>query len=200
MDFRLTYEGPLRGNGSADHKHEIRKVFHKQLKRLWEIYPSLVQWNDDTILQHPGLKRRSDVLGDSYARCGYRFVPLACDPQDQNRPHDLPPLVSLDVLFLRSGPPGGILKSADIDNRLKTLFDALRMPTHLQELGQYTTPAEGEDPFFVLMEDDRLVSNVSVVTDMLLEPTQGAELYDKNDARLIVAISVRSVHGVVPLP
>ncbi len=200
MNFRLTYEGPLMGNGSADHKHQIRRVFHKQLKRLWEIYPPLAEWNRSDILQHPALKRRSDVLGDNYTRCGYRFVPIACDPNDPNRPYDPPPIVSLDVLFLRSGPPGGLLKGADIDNRLKTLFDALRMPASSQELGKYIAPEDGENPFYVLMDDDRLVGNVSVATDMLLEPTPGAVPHDKTDARLIVSVSIRSPHGVVPLP
>jgi hypothetical protein len=45
MRFRLTYEGPLRptqgeprenqGNPLAEHKHEIRRYFHGQLKQLW---------------------------------------------------------------------------------------------------------------------------------------------------------------------
>lgn len=44
MDFRLTYEGPLQHDGGADHKHEIRKVFYEQLKRLWEIQPIIKHW------------------------------------------------------------------------------------------------------------------------------------------------------------
>ena len=46
MKFRLTYEGELRAtqrdptpdqtNPLARHKHMVRRVFHKQLKHLWE--------------------------------------------------------------------------------------------------------------------------------------------------------------------
>jgi hypothetical protein len=46
MRFRLTYEGELKASGKdpengqfnklAEHKQTIRKVFHGQLKRLWE--------------------------------------------------------------------------------------------------------------------------------------------------------------------
>jgi hypothetical protein len=40
MRFHLTYEGSLHGSSTksprARHKQEIRKVFHRQLKRLWE--------------------------------------------------------------------------------------------------------------------------------------------------------------------
>jgi hypothetical protein len=43
MHFHLTYEGVLygasRNQTRATHKHEVRKVFHEQLKRLWEISP-----------------------------------------------------------------------------------------------------------------------------------------------------------------
>lgn len=51
MQFRLTYEGlllatqrdPLTGQQDrrADHKHDIRKIFHQQMKLLWEITPLL---------------------------------------------------------------------------------------------------------------------------------------------------------------
>ena len=39
MEFRLTYEGTLLGasknNTRAKHKHEIRKIFHKQLREAF---------------------------------------------------------------------------------------------------------------------------------------------------------------------
>jgi hypothetical protein len=60
-------------------------------------------------------------------------------------------ICKLEVLMLRHGNPGGVLY--DIDNRLKTLFDALRIPTGPQELGAGTSkgvqsPDSGEDPFY----------------------------------------------------
>jgi hypothetical protein len=40
MEFHLTYEGLLMGSGRddprPDHKHKLRRDFHKQLKRLWD--------------------------------------------------------------------------------------------------------------------------------------------------------------------
>jgi hypothetical protein len=46
----------------------------------------------------------------------------------------------------------------DVDNRLKTIFDALRMAKGPNELGGGTTqgmqrPTSDEDPFFVVMND-----------------------------------------------
>ncbi len=52
-----------------------------------------------------------------------------------------------------------------MDNRIKTLFDGLKMPREAQDLGPYLTPAVGEDPFYCLVEDDRLITSVSVETD-----------------------------------
>jgi hypothetical protein len=126
-------------------------------------------------------------IADKYKRCGYRFVPLATSTTP-----NLTILVGVEILFLRQGEPGTLMKSGDIDGRLKTLFDALRMPSSQGELGGYDTPSDGEDPFFVLMEDDKLLSHVSVETDTLLQPTPTANAEIKpNDARLVITVSVR---------
>jgi hypothetical protein len=37
-------------------------------------------------------------------------------------------------------------------------------------MGDDKTPDEGEDPFYYLLEDDKLISRVAVATDMLLDP------------------------------
>jgi hypothetical protein len=187
MEFRLTYEGLLlgsnsKGNTRADHKHEIRKVFHGQLKRLWEITAHL----KIPVVEkgHAGVVRalsRSQMLADQYTRCGYQFVPLVTE--------ELSLLCSIEILFLRPDPPGTLIRSGDIDNRIKTLLDALRLPGSQQELGKYKTPEPGELPFFCLLEDDKLVTRISVETDMLLEPI--GENIDDNDARLIITVRLR---------
>ena len=61
-------------------------------------------------------------------------------------------ICKLDILMLRKGPPGKTLY--DIDNRLKTIFDALRMAQNSQELGHSTSagkqePESEERPFYV---------------------------------------------------
>jgi hypothetical protein len=58
----------------------------------------------------------------------------------------------LDILFLRRDMPGVPLihSGGDIDNRLKTLFDALKIPESCAEIENYTKEAD-EDPFFVLL-------------------------------------------------
>ncbi len=166
----------------AKHKHDIRKVFHKQLKAFWRHNRALAdsQSRDDAT---GGLIAYSEGLAREFSRSGYRFAPLATD--------ELGLFCGLDILFLRPDAPGTLIKSGDIDNRLKTLFDALRMPTGSHEIGSKDGPNHDEDPFFVLMEDDRLISKLSLETDMLLQPT-GSEP-NPNDCRLVITVTLRPV-------
>lgn len=197
MRFRLTYDGKLMARGGgADHKHEIRRVFHQQLKRQWELNPYLVHWaksgteGNEFGNKDPQFKNMShvDYLAHSFRKGNFRFVPLATEQWNV--------IVSLDILFLRTGKPGAILRSADLDGRLKTLIDALRIPGQIQELGKYEHPDTGEDPFYCLMEDDSLVGNVSITTDTLLQPTPKSHgFHDTHDARIVVAVSIRGYAG-----
>jgi hypothetical protein len=188
MQFHLTYEGVLMGASRDDprvqHKHNLRRVFHRQLKALWD-----GTWLRD--MKHgsyvsapqiaPDLPMR-DGLAKRYTRGNYRFVPLVRE--------ELALLCSLEILFLPPDLPGNLIKSADLDSRLKTLFDALTIPTDATKL---ETPKIDEDPFYCLLEDDKLISHVSVETDRLLEPTRDdlSKNEAKNDARLVIDVKVR---------
>ena len=82
-------------------------------------------------------------FADRYARCGYRFMPLISDWFFTGIP------CSLDILFLRRDGPGSLVKhGGDIDNRLKVLFDALRMPDTCDEVCG-DSPGPDEDPFYI---------------------------------------------------
>ena len=118
-----------------------------------------------------------DRVLQQFARFGYRFFRLA--------PTSMSLLCKIEILFLRPDPPGGLVKSADLDNRLKTLFDALRLPHNDAELGGHEV-GEDEDPFFCLLEDDKLIDHVRVETDMLLQPTQ-----DRNDCKLVITVELQ---------
>jgi hypothetical protein len=166
MEFRLLFEGRLPSNGSAFEKHAIRKSFHPQLRELWNTNPNL----RSLAMQHPdaGPGPTPDeekfacgiaAIGRNWNRAGYNLVPLVT-PEMMLR-------CSLDVVLLRPENQLGILKNGDIDNKLKTLFDALRMPESAAETGG-ENPSRDEDPLFVLLQDDKLISEVKVTTDRLL--------------------------------
>jgi hypothetical protein len=178
MEFRLTYEGPLRHGAKPDEKHAIRKRFHRQLARLWEVHPYLRHYA--MFNSPPGMR---ELVAQKYIDPPYRFLPLA-----RARNHAL---VALDVLFLRTGEPGQLMKSADLDNRIKALVDSLRMPTGPSEWGKHM-PEAGEDPFCCLLEDDKLVSALSVTTDTLLDPTIHATNghHDTHDCRVVISVNL----------
>jgi hypothetical protein len=184
VKFHLTYQGELKHNSAAgaDHVQEIRKQFHPQLCKLWNSHPLLLQWPHPQLNSQHHPQRMRDFLAHEFERLGYHFVPLAMTRYNA--------LVSLEILFLRAGVPGTILRSADLDGRLKTLLDGLRMPTQKQEFGSYDKPAEGEDPFYCLMEDDKLVSNLSIKTDALLQPTAADGRLHTHDARVVIGVHV----------
>ena len=202
MKFRLIYQGQLlsdkKGGGFLDarakHKHEIRKTIHPQLKRLWEISPSLFLEPEPSIRPgtvewgKPKYDQTAVGLSENYDRCGYKFVPLI------NRGNHS--ICSVDVLYLRSAAPGSLFSSGDIDNRLKTLFDGLTMPRDRSQLGGYNEPCDNEKPFFVLLEDDSLITRASVENDTLLQPIDG--ILDDNAARVIISVST-GVTQVTPM-
>ncbi|ANL66345.1 hypothetical protein AMC82_CH02711 [Rhizobium phaseoli] len=117
MRFRLFYEGDLLSSGNNSkrpaHKHDIRRAFHKQLQELWRVDGNLNDWvdraDDNAVPKFQG-------IADRYSKWGYRWVPLV---NDANFTH-----CSIDILMLRPGRVGGLIVETDIDNRLKTLFNA----------------------------------------------------------------------------
>ena len=151
MEFTLYYQGTLKANGTPTDKHNIRKVFHKQLKELWNQIP---------------LKYCHDLKRDLEKEInGIKFIPLVSD--------DTALTTELDITLLRPGKPGSIIMDGgDIDNRLKTLFDALRVPQTANEIPKGYEPEGEEKPFYCLLEDDSLIEKVSIKTDKLLEKTE----------------------------
>ncbi len=194
MQFRLTYEGLLLAtqrdpeNGQrdkrADHKHDIRQAFHGQLKRLWEIVPHLREGGGSgpsaLVMGETPLARDVTSVSERHNLYGWNFVPLVTQ--------ELNLLCGLDILFLRPDRPGVVLRSGDIDNRLKTLFDALRIPEANES---YHARGHGPDeqPFFCLLEDDKLITKVSVETDQLLQFVTPRR--DMNEVRLVITVTIR---------
>jgi hypothetical protein len=188
MDFRLIYQGPLlattAGNTRRDNKHHIRKQLHKQLAELWKVQPPLKGFSNNKILGTvlpSGEKKwfsRLVNLADKHTVGPFRFAPLI------NKSFGL--ACRLEILFLRRESPGEIIKhGGDLDNRIKTLFDALAIPKVLVD----EQPEKEEDPFFCLLEDDALVIEVNVTTDRLLIPIDRSTPEGReNDVYLIIRV------------
>lgn len=102
----------------------------------------------------------------------FTFVPLVSAEMNV--------IAELSITILGPEAPGSLLtQGGDLDNRIKTLLDALTMPQHANALAVDTVPGEDELPFFYsLLEDDNLVTAVSVRTEQLLEPTDDESLVE----------------------
>jgi hypothetical protein len=209
VEFHLLYSGPLHSAGDRQEKHTIRKVFHSQLRQLWWTHPNLKEravhrgalarakeisddpryateipadFSDDEAFQ----KGLND-FGDNWNRNGFSFLPLVTEA--------LCLRCSLDILFLRREEKNYILQGGDIDGRLKTLFDSLRMIGEGHELPPGAAPEPDETPFFCLLEDDKLISEVHVKTGPLLM-LPGTKIVGKHDVYLQIAVRLNATQRV----
>ncbi|MBR1215935.1 hypothetical protein [Bradyrhizobium sp. JYMT SZCCT0180] len=207
LEFRLTYEGPLLSDSKrsesvrktrADNKQEIRQAFHKQLKRLWEVNPFLAA--SGRAIPIPGVKTvifgrlpySIEEIAYEFREHGYRFVPLAT--------HKLGVFCSVNVLLMRPNALGGVItNTGDIDNGFKVIFDALSKPRTASQLGKYQVPREGEDPFFCLLEDDKLITKATVESDLMLQPLkdrvtcEDKDFLNPTDARVLVTVKLAPI-------
>ena len=157
MEFRLAYQGKLKGNGDATEKHRIRQALHPQLAALWKQKPL----TDYSSFLPGGKNQNSSPF--IHPLNAFTFVPLVVAATDL--------IAEIDIIFLRPEAPGTLVSSGgDIDNRIKTLLDALRMPHNIDELPTNAVPSDEEAPFFCLLEDDSLITHIAVTTDRLLLP------------------------------
>ena len=175
MEFRLIYQGLLPSTGNKSRPEEaqaIRQAFHPQLRRLWsvkhglqelaaakgqsaaakdkEFYDSLnLSWSETGIV----------AIGKQWNKGGFNFVPLVT-PGVTVR-------CALDILLLRAEEKKYIFHRGDIDGQLATLFDALSMPQHAEQIFPEQIKPD-ENPMFCLLQNDNLISEVRVVSDELL--------------------------------
>jgi hypothetical protein len=173
MKLALHYRGPLKSNGDAGHKHQIRMAFHEQLQTLWD-QPWMAHFR-----QFVAPRVSSGDFSFLRTVGNARFAALVTEEAHA--------VAELRVLMLRPGPVGGLLHhGGDIDNRLKTLFDALSVPPHENQL---PTGVALPSPMFCLLEDDRLVSLIEVRTEQLLEPV------DVSHVDLTISVRTRTLAG-----
>lgn len=194
LEFHLLYSGPLHVNGDRGEKHAIRKVLHAQLYRLW-----LTDTNLRALSEHRGRMAYAHEVGGNvdvpelsdddaikkgmlsgaknWNRCGFNFLPLVTK--------EFCLRCALEILFLRAEERNYVLQGGDIDGRIKTLFDGLRMIQEGNELPP-REKAESEEPFCCLLENDDLISEVRVNTGMLLGLPN--KPFDKSDVYLQITV------------
>ena len=197
MKFTLVYDGPLPPNGSPTEKWNIRKYFSPQLEELWQLHPSLqdaarrrfvsgdrpfqiadIHHFADDRRRFTQLRRDGDIdLCELIDRKGRKFWPLVRET------HALK--CNLGITFMRKEDAGRVYQGGDLDNRLKTLFDALAVPP----LDQVVNDASISDPVYCLLEDDALIMGIDVKTHRLLARPN----LDSSNVVVIIDVDVRVV-------
>ena len=207
MNFTLTYDGDLPASANkpkATHVSRIRDVFHDQLADLWDSHIVLRQLARTA--------RTHNIVGGGFFGGGpviysAETLPDYSDPIPPLQPGQTDfcasikvpnsasyiPLIrkslnlacSVDILFLRHEDPGALVfNGGDIDGRIKTLFDALRMPSEQEErVGGPPTA----DPLYCLLQSDTLISDLSVKTGRLL----GEKTKKPHHVRLTIDVAVK---------
>ena len=112
---------------------------------------------------------------ETIERGGWKFQPLIREK--------LALRGGLKINFLRKEAPGKIYQGGDLDNRIKTLLDALQVPNH----DQVIKGAPDALTHYCLFEDDGLLAGLNIETNRLLSRPGASE----HEVRLIIEVDVR---------
>jgi hypothetical protein len=176
--FSLTYDGPLLSasekNTRVRHKNEIRAYLYGQLLPL-SMLLDFGRFGMD----------QSKVASEYHDHHGIHFYPIVSRVLEAS--------CSLTIKLMRSERPGDIVHGGDLDNRLKTLLDALRMPTNdsevIPEVYSETAMRGSTSPMIIcLLEDDSLVTDLNISTVRSFHFTKPP---DQHEVRLIIDVELR---------
>jgi len=209
MYFILHYQGPLKSNGDAKHKNQIREYFHPQLSELWS-QPQICSNRDRAFKNEQSISEKSKHLDTEITENsqinelkksqnkieqhiesamfpsllkdveGKYFVPLVCKKLDL--------VAELNITMLRTDAPGNIIsQGGDIDNRIKTLLDALSVPD-TNQVKKFKEDCTILNPVNCLLEDDSLITKLSISTSRLLNRFE-----NNSDVILLIGVTTQRV-------
>lgn len=150
MEFCLHYYGKLKSRDNAAGKHAIRQALHEQVKSLC----TLEQFSHTFEGDHKGTRKANEKpmfveFGDK------RYWFLISE--------DLATVVDINITILVPHEVGRIVQNGgDIDNRVKTLFDALRIPSVTSEIPSSDSFNYSDGGMYCLLQDDKLINRVSI--------------------------------------
>jgi hypothetical protein len=179
MKLTLTFDGDIPSVGNAKSLPSpgklaaiwaMRDAFHAQLEHLWETH-HLLQGRGS-----PQARAAATRLNTPILLHGRQFVALVRN--------DMPLKCELEVRMLVNHSPGSLItKAGDLDNRIKGVIDALRMPGSPDELRKRNSQP---NIYACLMQDDAVITGLKVSVERYLGcPSQSAQW-----ARLTIAVTI----------
>lgn len=179
--FTLMYDGPLLASGNdppvrSESKLKniwaIRDRLEPQLERVYETSP-VFRGAGASATRAAAMYVRQPIV-----RNGFKFGALIRPSMGLG--------CELDIKMLVNHEPGSVITQAgDLDNRLKTLIDALRVPKDNEFRGR--TMTQGDDEFFpCLLEDDAAITKVCIASERWLAAGNRAE----NEVHLTVGAKI----------
>jgi Endodeoxyribonuclease RusA. len=150
MEFCLHYYGKLKSRDNATGKHAIRQTLHHQIHSLCMSDPFENAFKQDLD------GTRSDKDKPMYVEHdGKRYWFLISEY--------LATVVDVNITILVPHDLGRMVQNGgDIDNRIKTLFDALRVPAVASEIPASDAFEYGTSGMYCLLQDDKLINRVSI--------------------------------------
>jgi hypothetical protein len=193
IEFFLRYRGHLhsatKNDSRTKEKMLIRRQLSPQLRSFCQNHPTLKRVMEDAINREKPIRSNGFVNSEEDQRRfahaaigGWKFVPLVLRGRRW--------ICELKVTFLRRNDPGQIYSGGDLDNRIKTLFDGLRMP---YEAAEIIGPPENDDNLcFCLLEDDALISGWTMETGRLWGPLDSNGNENGADVDINMHVTVRT--------
>jgi len=170
MDFTLYYKGKLKSNGDKKEKHRIRKYLSIQIEKLWDQEPLI------------SFKQFLESEFDAFSRQinGISFSSII-----NNEFHYV---ADIDIVLLHKDPIYKMIKNGgDIDNRIKTLLDSLKMPSR-SEFPDNSIRSNETNRIFCLLHDDSLVSSLKITSKQFL----GSDI-SNNEVILLIDVHARKI-------
>jgi hypothetical protein len=150
MEFCLHYYGKLKSRDNAVGKHAIRQALHDQVRSLCMSEPFVNAFKSDL----DGTRQATEKPLFIEHR-GKRYWFLISE--------HLATVVDLNITILVPHDVGRIIHNGgDIDNRIKTLFDALRAPAVASEIPSPDSFDYGTSGMYCLLQDDKLINRLSI--------------------------------------
>lgn len=204
MEFTLRYRGVVPHHSKIE-AHKVRRVFEEQLADYWtrdlrlkDINPTQMKKavssqrfpRFDVRQQEKGEKvgtKRVDLYR-YHEVGGIWFVPLA------TRWRYLRCEVAMRLSRYEGDlHTGGLIDNqGDLDGKLKALIDALRMPYEPHEVPPGAT--HDKPVFFCVLEDDRLITKISIETRNILGPRPSKK--DATRVDVDIDLKIYPIHTV----